>query len=121
MSVPVALDELARQLAQFGPHPFLVTAGPGGRPHVVSVLVQFDGERFSCPAGRTSRANAAAGASVTLLWPGTGGPYALIVDGSAAVDDAAEILTVTPARAVLHRLADAPDELPSCVPIEAAT
>jgi hypothetical protein len=27
-------------------------------------------------------------------------------------------LTITPLRAVLHRLADAPEELPSCVRIE---
>jgi hypothetical protein len=122
MSVPVALDELARQVAEFGDHPFLVTKSSDGRPHVVSVSVRFDGERFASPAGRTSRANVADCPAVTLLWPGTGGPYGLIVDGKGDVDDGeGEIVTVTPSRAVLHRLSDAPEDLPSCVRIESVT
>jgi hypothetical protein len=84
----------------------------------VSVTVQFDGTRFSLGAGRTSRAHVAECESVTLLWPGSGGPYGLIVDGVGEVDAERETLTVAPTRAVLHRLADAPDELPTCVPIE---
>jgi hypothetical protein len=120
MSVPVALDELERRVDELGPHPFLVTTSADGRAHVVSVAVQFDGARFSMPAGRTSRANATANETVTMLWPGAGGgPYGLIVDGRAGVDAEAELLTVTPTRAVLHRLAGASDELPSCVRIEA--
>jgi hypothetical protein len=118
VSVPVAMEELARRVQEFGRHPFLVSTGADGRAHVVSVAVEFDGSRFSMPAGRTSRANLAATHAATLLWPGAGGPYGLIVDGDAAGDDAAEIVTVTPTRAVLHRLAHASDELPSCVRIE---
>jgi hypothetical protein len=117
MSVPVALDELARRIEELGDHPFLVTISADRRPHIVSVSVRFDGERFSSHAGRTSRANVADGGAVTLLWPGAGGPYGLIVDGTGQVDDD-ETMTVTPTRAVLHRLADAPDDLPSCVRIE---
>jgi hypothetical protein len=117
MSVPVAFDELARRLEEFGSHPFLVTTGADGRAHVVSVAVQFDGERFSVRAGRTSRANLEAHDTVTLLWPGTGGPYALLVDGAAELGDA-EAVTVTATSAVLHRLAGASDELPSCVRLE---
>jgi hypothetical protein len=120
MSVPVALDELARRVEEFGDHPFLVTTSPDGKPHIVSVSASFDGERFSSPAGRTSRANVAGGASVTLLWPGPGGPYALLVDGDGHVERE-ETVTVTPTRAVLHRLSDAPESLPSCVRIEAAS
>jgi hypothetical protein len=120
VSVPVALDELGRRLDELGSHPFLVTTSADRRAHVVSVTAPFDGSRFAVPAGRTSRANAAVNDAVTLLWPGAGGPYALIVDGTAQVDadTDAEILMVTPTRAVLHRLADASDELPSCVRIE---
>ena len=118
VSVPVALDELKQRVDEFGSQPFLVTTSAERRAHVVSVRAQFDGARFSMPAGRTSRANAGGSDSVTLLWPGTGGPYGLIVDGTAEVDDDAELLTVTPTRAVLHRLAGASDELPSCVRIE---
>ncbi len=120
MSVPVALDELARQLEVFGPRPFVMTTSEDRRGHVVSVAAQFDGARFAFSAGRTSRANVAATKAVTLLWPSTGGPYALIVDGTGEADDAAEVITVTPTRAVLHRLAGESEELPSCVRIEAA-
>src|SRR4051794_12390557 len=105
MSVPVALDELARRIDEFGSHPFLVTTGADRRAHVVSVTVQFDGERFSLPVGRTSRANLETSNSVTFLWPGAGGPYGMIVDGAGAVDGDTETATVTPTRAVLHRLA----------------
>jgi hypothetical protein len=114
----VALDELARRVKEFGPHPFLVTTGADQRAHVVSVTAAFDGSRFTLPAGKTSRANLAATEAATLLWAGTGGPYGLIVDGTAAVDEPAELVTVTPTRAVLHRLADASADLPSCVRIE---
>ena len=118
MSVPVALEELARRVDEYGPHPFLVTAGEDRRGHVVSVAASFDGQRFSFAAGRTSRTNLADSGSATLLWSDIGSPYTLIVDGDADVagDDAP--VTVTPTRAVLHRLAGAPDDLPSCVRIE---
>jgi len=118
VSVPVALGELARRVEEFGRHPFLVTTSGDQHPHVVSVTVAFDGAQFSMSAGRTSRANVAANATVTLLWPGAGGPYGLLVDGDAHGDEDAEVLTVAPTRAVLHRLADASDDLPSCVRIE---
>lgn len=118
MSTPVALDELARRVEEFGSHPFLVTTSTDRRPHIVSVTVEFDGVQFSLEAGRTSRTNVAASTALTLLWPAVGGPYGLIVDGTGLTDDEAETVTVTPTRAVLHRLADAPRNLPSCVRIE---
>lgn len=116
MSVAVALDELARRLEEFGGHPFLVTTGADGRPHVVSITAHFDGAQFSFTAGKTSRTNLGTTGSLTLLWPGAGGPYSLIVDGAARIDG--DEVTVTPTRAVLHRLAFAPDDLPSCIRIE---
>src|SRR3954447_15189773 len=90
VSVPVALDELGRRVDEFGSRPFLVTASADRRPHVVSVTVEFDGIRFSLGAGRTSRAHVAECHSVTLLWPGSGGPYGLIVDGAGEVDAESE-------------------------------
>lgn len=115
MSVAVALDELRRRVDEFGPLAFLVTTGPEAGAHVVSVGVSFDGEHLRLPAGRTSSANVERTGTATLLWPGPGGPYSLIVDGQASCEDGAVV--VRPTRAVLHRLADAPDELPSCVTI----
>jgi len=113
----VALEELARRVDEFGPHPFLVTTSSEGRAHVVSVAAQFDGAQFSLQPGRTSRTNLAGNESVTLLWPGAGGPYGLIVDGAARLDGD-DAVTIAPTRAVLHRLADASEDLPSCVRIE---
>ncbi|MBV9412527.1 MAG: hypothetical protein JO148_13080 [Acidimicrobiia bacterium] len=116
MSAPVALQELASRVEEFGPHAFLVTTSPDRRPHIVSVTVRFDGARFSLPVGKTSRANVAATEAVSLLWQSGGGPYSLIVDGAGTVDG--DSATVSPTRAVLHRLADAPADLPSCIRIE---
>jgi hypothetical protein len=115
----VALDQLARRVEEFGVHPFLVTTGDDRRPHVVSITAQFDGAHFSFSAGKTSRANIDTAGTLTLLWPAVDGPYALIVDGAGRLDG--EDVTVTPTRAVLHRLTDAPDDLPSCIRIEPAS
>jgi len=116
MSVPVALEELARRVEEFGAYPFVISASHERQAHVVSVTIRFDGARFSFAAGQTTRTNISSSEAATLLWPGAGGPYGLIVDGTAALDG--DAVTVTPTRAVLHRLADAPEDLPSCISIE---
>ena len=117
MSVAVSLEELARRVEEFGSLAFLVTTD-GANPHVVSVAVSFDGTTFSVPAGRSSHRNIEASATATLLWPGRdGGPYSLIVDGDAS--NQGDTAQLRPTTAVLHRLAGAPDDLPSCVRIEA--
>lgn len=114
MSVRVELDELRERVAEYGSVAYLVTVGEDGRPHVVSVKVGLDGDALAAPAGRTTTANARARPDVTLLWPSRG-DYALIVDGTARVDD--ERVLVEPLRAVLHRVASAPDDVPSCVTV----
>ena len=112
----MSLEELARRVEEFGPLAFLITTDGTGS-HVVSVAAHFDGRQFSLPAGRSSRANIDAMAAATLLWPSPdGGPYSLIVDGDARSDGDTAVLR--PTRAVLHRLADAPADVPSCVRIE---
>lgn len=120
MSVAVAIEALKDKVAEFGPTPYLVTVGADGRAHVVSVRARVDGANVRVSAGRTSRANAGANPAATLLWPaGTGEPYSLIVDGEADVDDADDgELVIRPTRAVLHRVADAPGDLPNCVAVE---
>jgi hypothetical protein len=118
VSVTVALDELARRVEEFGSTAFLVTTSADARAHVVSVAVRFDDARFWLRAGRTSRSNLEAGGAATLLWPGPGGPYALIVDGVGDIQDDGEAVSITPTRAVLHRLADASEDLPGCIAIE---
>ena len=55
---------------------------------------------------------------MTLVWPSApGGDYCLIVDGNATADADAEQLTVEPTFAVLHRVAGAPSDTPSCVAV----
>lgn len=123
MSVAVAIDALKDKVAEFGRTPFLVTVGADGRAHVVSVRADVDAANLRVSAGRTSRANAGTNPSVTLLWPApAGGPYSLIVDGEVdRVDDPEESLLIVPTRAVLHRVADASTDLPSCVAVEDAS
>jgi len=106
MSVPVDLGDLGAEIARFGATAFLVTAPPGGPPHVVSVGVALTDGRLMMSAGRTSRANVEAAPAVTLLWPGApGDDYCLLVDGTGAVVADAETITVDPTGAILHRLA----------------
>jgi hypothetical protein len=120
MSVSVSVRELWDRIAEFGDMAFLITSSSDGRPHIVSVRVraggESDGERVSLSAGNTSRTNAAANPAVSLLWsPVDGGDYALIADGDATVID--DGITITPGRAVLHRIATATGDGPSCVTI----
>jgi len=120
VSVPVAIDELHEKIAEFGTDPHLITVAPGGAAHVVSVSVQIDGGRMRASVGRATGANVMSNPTVTLLWSDAHqGAYSLIVDGNAVTNDdgAAEVI-ITPTRAVLHRLAGASNDLPSCVPLE---
>jgi hypothetical protein len=118
MTEKVDLAGLGDRLDEYGPAAYLVTVGEAGAPHVVSVVVARDGDTLTLDAGRTSRRNAQARPSVTLLWPaGPDGTYSLLVDGQAKLPaDAPDArLVVHPTAAVLHRIAGA--EGPSCLPV----
>jgi hypothetical protein len=122
MSVAVDLEGLDERIGELGPAAFLVTVGDDGHPHVVSVAVERVGDRLATRAGRRTRANLAARPILTLLWPAApGGQYSLLVDGEVeagepgADDD--PIIAVTPTHAVLHRVADATGEGPTCLPV----
>jgi hypothetical protein len=121
MSVAVDLQGLDERIAEFGAAAFLVTVGDDGRPHVTSVSVSRDGDRLTTRAGRRTRANLAARPTLTLLWPpGPGGVYSLLVDGEtdgAGAGDDDPTIAVTPTHAVLHRVADAAGEGPTCLPV----
>lgn len=107
MTVRESLDE-------YGPHAHLVTVGESGAPHIVSVLVDARDERLTAGAGSTTSANVERNPSVTLLWAAPAGKdYSLIVDGTAKVEG--ETLTVEPTKAVLHRVAGATGDGPSCI------
>jgi hypothetical protein len=119
MTQKLELSGLPDRIREYGRGAFLVTVGDSGTPHVVSVAVDWDGATLSTQAGRTSRSNVAARPSVTLLWPGgSSDQYGLLVDGTASAMDGSEgPLTITPTSAILHRLAEAEGEGPTCLPV----
>jgi hypothetical protein len=118
VSVPVELSDLAERIEEFGSVAYLVTVGADATPHAVSVAVGWQGERLSVGAGRRTADNAGRHPTVTLLWPAApGGPYSLIVDGTAQLAAAGDTLEIVPVRAVLHRVALADAGLPSCVTV----
>ena len=105
-------------MEELGAEAYLVTVGTDFKAHIVSVRARVADAGVILPAGKTSRANALANPGVTVLWAAPDGePYCLIVDGDAEAAGGEELL-VRPTRAVLHRVADAPADLPSCVRIE---
>jgi len=113
----VSLQELHEQIEACGPQAFLVTVSDVGDAHLVSVVVRRDGEALAFDAGRTSRANLAARATATLLWPSRSfdnGEYSLIVDGDGVIGDG-DVVVVHPTAAVLHRIAGSTGGGPSCI------
>jgi hypothetical protein len=84
---------------------------------VVSVELRWEGDVLVAGVGRSSAANAVARPAVTLLWPSGPEPgYSLIVDAAAVVADGA--VRLVPTSAVLHRLAGAVVDGPTCRPVE---
>lgn len=123
MSIAVELRDLAGRIEEYGPVAFVVTVGERG-PHVVSTQVSVEGSALVTGAGRTTSANAGARPRVTLMWPPVAAKpdYCLLVDGDATVVEGAgeageATLRVAPDRAVLHRMADAGSDGPSCITV----
>ena len=117
MSVAVEVEQLAERVGEYGPAAFVVTVGEGASAHVVSAPVAVEGELLVVTVGRTTAANVERQPTATVLWAGRpGDDYCLIVDGTASVRAGGGVV-VEPTRAVLHRLAGAASELPSCVTV----
>ena len=119
MTQKLELAGLPDRIREYGRGAFLMTVGDSGTPHVVSVAVDWDGATLTTQPGRTSRSNIATRPTVTLLWPGDeSAAYGLLVDGTASAMDGAEgPLTITPTSAILHRLAEAEGDGPTCLPV----
>lgn len=102
MSIAVDLAELSDTIARFR-FAYLLTVGDDGQARVLAVQPRLAEGRFTVGnLGRSSRRNAAARGSVTLLWPPESADgYSLIVDGDAAVTD--DTVTIAPTHAVLHQ------------------
>ena len=111
------LTALETTAGALGDEAILATVTDGATPHLVSVIVQWRDGRIEAGAGRRTAANVAARPSVTLLWPTRhDDAYRLIVDGDATVTG--DTITVTPTFAVLHRIAGAAGDGPTCLPVE---
>jgi hypothetical protein len=119
VSVTVALDELRERSVEFGPVAFLLTVTGDRRPHVVSVTVAWERDLLVAGAGRTTVANVAGQPNVSMLWSPRDGDYSLIVDGTAEAHerDEATVVLIRPARAVLHRVANADGDGPTCITV----
>jgi hypothetical protein len=121
MSVKVELGEVREQVAACRSCAWLITVTDDGRPHAVSLDVEWDGDVLVGGAGRSTAANAGRAPEVSLLWPVSGRDgYALIVDGRAEVrpDGEGARVAVAPSGAVLHATPEARrDGGPGCVPV----
>jgi hypothetical protein len=116
VSVPVDLAALRSTAAALGDEALLVTVTEGATPHVVSVVVRWVDGRITGGAGRRTASNVAAHPTASIVWPTPAdGAYRLIVDGDATV--AGDTVTVTPTFAVLHRVAGADGDGPTCRPV----
>ncbi len=118
MSIAVEIAELEERIAEYGAQAFLVTVRDEGTPHVVSVVVRVEAGRLRMGAGSRTRANLGQRPTATLLWsPLPAGAYSLIVDATAdpaGGDDESIALDVS--SAVLHRMAGASGDGPTCLP-----
>jgi hypothetical protein len=102
MSIKVALEDVAGEVARRGPG-YLLTTDAGSRPHVMHLTFTVDGDQLRTTVGRSAARNVGAQPAVTLLWPPEEpGGYTLIVDATAELDGEL-MVAVTPVGAVLHR------------------
>ncbi|HYH49804.1 MAG TPA: pyridoxamine 5'-phosphate oxidase family protein [Acidimicrobiia bacterium] len=120
MSIRVELDELREQVAACGPYAYLLTVTEDGRPHAVSLRIEWDGGDLVAAPGPRTVANAERGPEVSLLWPVSGRDgFALFVNGPAEVrvDGETTKVAVKPASAVLHKTPEGEAQAPGCVPV----
>jgi len=68
MSKVTTFEQVRAGIEHYGPLATLVTIGDDGRPHVVTSLVDIDGERLVVGVGNRSRANVEQRPVVTLVW-----------------------------------------------------
>jgi predicted pyridoxine 5'-phosphate oxidase superfamily flavin-nucleotide-binding protein len=120
MSIGVELGELRDQVAACGPYAYLLTVTEDGRPHAVSLRIEWDGDDLVGAPGPRTLANAERSPEVSLLWPVSGRDgFALFVNGPAEVraDGDGKKVVVKPASAVLHKTPEGEAQAPGCMPV----
>jgi hypothetical protein len=120
VSIRVELDELREHVAACGSYAFLLTVSEDGRPHAVSLRVEWDGDDLVGRPGKRTVANAERSPEVSLLWPDSGRDgFTLFVNGPAEVraDGDSSAVAVKPASAVLHKTPEGESTAPGCVPV----
>ncbi len=121
VSRPVELADVQRRVSEFGDRANLITVTADDKPHVVSAVIAFSGDRLRARVGSRTRTNVVAHSHVALTWqPTSGGEYMLILDGLVEVigepdaDGVAELI-VQVVSGILHRQAELPTSGPSCI------
>lgn len=120
MSVRVELDKVREQVAACRSCAYLLTVTDDGRPHAVSLEVEWQGDEIVGRPGSRTTANAERSPEVSLLWPVSGRDgFSLIVDGQAEVriNGNSTTVAVKPTGAVLHKTPEAAGDEPGCIPI----
>lgn len=106
MTIPVELERLRDEIARCGDSVYLLTVSLDGRPHAVSVSLEWSDGALVGGVGRRTAGNIAERRLVSLLWPpAERGGYSLIVDATASLEGAGEAqrARLVPTRGVLHR------------------
>jgi hypothetical protein len=125
MSKVTTFEQVRAGIEQYGALATLVTTGDDGRPHVVTSLVDIDGERLVVGVGCRSRANVELRPVATLVWhPGPDDEYLLIVDADVDTIDEPDdrgvcrvVLSV--AGGIQHRIAGLAPGASTCRPVDA--
>ena len=112
MSIPVAVGDLAKALADFGAGYLLTTSGDGRVKAVTVEPVLTDGDLVVVAPGRGTSTNVDANPAATLLFPPLAPRgFTLLIDGTARLEG--DDVRITPATAVLHRPAAHADGPPA--------
>ncbi len=104
MSVVVSLAELPAAIERQIGWCYLLTVSDQGSARAVAIapVWDHDSQALTAEVGRRTADNAAARASVSMVWPPADAHgYSLIVDGTVQVHDVT--ITFTPTSAVMHR------------------
>jgi hypothetical protein len=117
VSQPVDLAALEHRIREYGTAAYLVTVNEDGSPHVVSVVVRYDGAAIRCAVGGRTRGNLARRGAATVLWgPAADPAYSMLIDvRHEAPDVEGDDVVLAPTSGVLHRVAGAAGDGPTCV------